>query len=75
MPLQGVRPFVINAFSYLGMLATLVWWKPARSRSTLPPEPLGTAIAAGIRYVSLSPHLLAILPRCLLYIPTRRCRR
>jgi MFS family permease len=59
--------FVINAFSYLGMLATLVWWKPARPRSTLPPEPLGTAIAAGIRYVSLSPHLLAILARCLLY--------
>ena len=36
-------------------------------RSELPPEPLGTAIAAGLRYVSLSPHLLAILLRCALY--------
>ena len=59
--------FVINAVSYIGMLATLLWWKPTRTRSTLPPEPLGTAMAAGIRYVSLSPHLLAILTRCLLF--------
>lgn len=59
--------FVINAVSYLGMLATLIWWKPVRPRSTLPPEPIATAMAAGIRYVSLSPHLLAILARCLLY--------
>ncbi len=59
--------FVVNAASYVGMLATLLWWKPGRSRSHLPPEPLGSAIAAGIRYVSLSPHLLAILARCLVY--------
>ncbi len=59
--------FLVNAASYLGMLATLIWWKPGRTRSHLPPEPLGSAMAAGIRYVSLSPHLLAILARCLVY--------
>ena len=59
--------FIINAVSYLGIIATLVWWRPRRVRSELPPEPLGTAIAAGVRYVSLSPHLLAILLRCVLY--------
>jgi len=59
--------FIINTVSYLGILATLLWWKPERPRSELPPEPLGTAIGAGIRYVSLSPHLLAILFRCVLY--------
>ena len=59
--------FIINTVSYIGVLATLLWWKPDRPRSELPPEPLGSAIAAGIRYVSLSPHLLAILFRCVLY--------
>jgi hypothetical protein len=44
-----------------------VWWRPERTSSELPPEPIGTAIAAGVRYVSLSPHLLAILLRCVLY--------
>jgi MFS family permease len=59
--------FVINALSYVGMLATLFWWKPERPRSSLPPEPLGTAIHAGVRYVLLSPHLIAVLARCLLF--------
>ena len=58
--------FIINAVSYLGMIATLLWWRPQRTRSELPPEPLGSAIAGGLRYVSLSPHLLAILLRCAL---------
>lgn len=59
--------FIVNAVSYLGILATLAWWRPKRARSELPPEPLGTAIAAGLRYVSLSPHLVAILLRCFLH--------
>lgn len=59
--------FIVNALSYLGIIATLAWWRPQRARSELPPEPLGTAIGAGLRYVSLSPHLLAILLRCVLY--------
>jgi len=59
--------FVVNAVSYLGIIATLLWWRPKRVRSELPPEPLGTAIAAGLRYVSLSPHLVAILTRCALH--------
>jgi hypothetical protein len=59
--------FIVNAVSYLGIIATLLWWRPKRARGELPPEPLGTAIAAGLRYVSLSPHLLAILLRCVLY--------
>ena len=59
--------FIINTVSYLGTIATLLWWRPDRARSELPPEPLGSAIAAGVRYVGLSPHLLAILLRCMLY--------
>lgn len=59
--------FVINALSYIGMLATLLWWRPAQRPNLLPPEPLATAIATGVRYVSLAPHLLAILARCVLF--------
>jgi MFS family permease len=56
--------FAINAASYLGLIATLLWWKAPPRTSHLPPEPLGAAIAAGLRYVRLSPTLLAILVRC-----------
>jgi len=59
--------FIINTVSYLGTIATLSWWRPARSRSELPPEPLVSAIASGVRYFSLSPHLVAIQLRCVLY--------
>ncbi|MEZ5514343.1 MAG: MFS transporter [Steroidobacteraceae bacterium] len=59
--------FTINAVSYVGTLAALVWWRPVRNKNPLPPEPLGAAIAAGTRYVRLSPHLMAILARCALF--------
>ena len=59
--------FVINAFSYIGMLASLYWWRSPSSGSHLPPEPLGSAIATGIRYVRLSPHIEAILLRAVLF--------
>jgi len=59
--------FAANAASYVGMIATLFWWRPARARSELPSESIGAAIAAGFRYVSLSPHLLSLLLRCLLH--------
>jgi len=65
--LGAAAAFIVNAVSYVGIIATLAWWRPQRARGELPPEPLGTAIAAGLRYVGLSPHLLAILVRCVLY--------
>ncbi len=64
---SSAAAFIINAVSYVGIITTLVWWRPVRARSDLPPEPLGSAIAAGVRYISLSPHLLAIMLRCILY--------
>ena len=56
--------FFCNAMSYIGIVATLLWWKPPSKKHALPPEPLGAAIASGLRYVLLSPPLLAILVRC-----------
>ena len=65
--LGAVAAFIINAVSYIGMLATLLWWKPPRATPSLPPEPLGSAILAGVRYVRLSPDLLAIYLRCMMF--------
>jgi MFS family permease len=48
----AVVAFIINAVSYLGIIATLLRWRPQRTRSELPPEPLGSAIAGGLRYVA-----------------------
>jgi len=65
--------FVINALSYIGMLGALLWWRAPKSENPLPPEPLFGAIAAGIRYVRLSPHLTAILIRAVLFtVPISR---
>jgi len=59
--------FVINAVSYLGLIIALVRWRLPRQTRELPPEPLGSAIAAGIRYVRLSPNLTAIMLRAVLF--------
>jgi len=59
--------FVINAISYIGILGALLWWRPVPVANPLPPEPLFSAIAAGVRYVRLSPDLMAILFRSVMF--------
>lgn len=59
--------FLINAISYLGLIVALVQWRLPKPKRELPPEPLGAAIAAGIRYVRLSPNLTAIVLRAVLF--------
>ena len=55
--------FAVNAVSYIALLIVLVRWKPAPRASTLPREPLGLAIVAGLRYVAMSPNLQKVLYR------------
>lgn len=55
--------FAVNAISYLGLIAVLARWQPARPPRVLPPESLGSAMAAGIRYVAMSPNLSVVLVR------------
>jgi predicted MFS family arabinose efflux permease len=55
--------FAINAFSYIGLILVLVRWQPVSIPRVLPPESLGTAMAAGIRYVAMSPNLGVVLLR------------
>jgi MFS family permease len=55
--------FAVNAISYLGLIIVLARWQPARPPRVLPPETLGSAMAAGIRYVAMSPNLGVVLLR------------
>ena len=57
-------PFLVNALSVLGIIAALIWWRPsAGAPSSLPPEHVGGAIRAGLRYAWNSPALKAVLLR------------
>jgi MFS family permease len=55
--------FAINAVSYLGLIVVLARWRPDTPPRVLPPEALGSAMAAGIRYVAMSPKIGVVLLR------------
>jgi MFS family permease len=59
--------FLVNAVSYLGLIAVLLRWKPDLPARRLPRERLGVAMAAGIRYVRLSPSIRVVLVRAALF--------
>ena len=57
-------PFVVNAASYLIIIAALIAWRPPPSPPrTLPPEPLLGAMLTGIRHASRNGPLKATLVR------------
>ncbi len=55
--------FLINTLSYVGLIAVLAAWRRPRPAATLPPESIGAAIGAGLRYARLSPGLRTVLLR------------
>jgi MFS family permease len=55
--------FAVNALSYLALIVVLFRWRPERPADALPRESLGPAMLAGVRYVLLSPAVLAVLAR------------
>ena len=59
--------FAFNVLSYLGLIGVLARWRPAISERTLPRERIGHAMAAGVRYVAMSPHILVVLVRSALF--------
>jgi MFS family permease len=59
--------FALNAISYVPLIAALVRWQPEKVPSRLPRENFGSAILAGVRYVSLSPNLTTVLLRGFLF--------
>ncbi len=55
--------FAVNSVSYVALIAVLFRWRPVRTPRALPPESLGDAMSAGIRYVAMSPAIRAVLLR------------
>jgi MFS family permease len=55
--------FAVNAMSYVALVSVLAKWRPAVAPRLLPPESLGIAIGAGIRYVLMSPAIRRVMLR------------
>ncbi|MDO5622133.1 MAG: MFS transporter [Paracoccus sp. (in: a-proteobacteria)] len=59
--------FAVNAVSYLPLIGAILRWRPQYEPPTTSPEPFGPAVAAGLRYVALSPNLVRVLARGALF--------
>ena len=55
--------FLLNALSFLAVIAALKHWKRRPHESELPAERLAGAVRAGLRYARHSPELRAVLVR------------
>ncbi|MEZ5565354.1 MAG: MFS transporter [Gammaproteobacteria bacterium] len=59
--------FAVNAASYAALITVLSRWRPARDAQVLPRESLGVAMAAGVRYVTMSPAIRTVLLRSVIF--------
>jgi MFS family permease len=59
--------FAVNAFACTGLIAVLARWRSPAHSQPLPRETLGIAVAAGIRYVAMSPAIRTVLARSLVF--------
>ncbi len=55
--------FAVNALSYVAIILALLRWKAPERDTHLPREAFGSAFAAGLRYVAMSPNLLRVILR------------
>ena len=55
--------FLVNAISYVGLIIVLARWRRPHVAATLPPESMGAALGAGLRYSRLSPAIRTVLVR------------
>lgn len=55
--------FAVNALSYVAIIMALFRWKSPPPDRHLPREPFGSAFAAGLRYVAMSPNLIKVILR------------
>ncbi len=60
--------FVLNAASYVGVIAVLALWRKPAESSTLPAERLWGAIRTGLRYVRHAPEFRAVLVRAAAFV-------
>lgn len=59
--------FVINAFTYLPVIWVLAKWRPDIAKSDLPREHFFSAMSAGLRYAAMSPNIMVVLFRTILF--------
>ena len=59
--------FAVNAASYISLLTVLARWRPPTRTHSLPSETLGIAMAAGVRYVAMSPVIRTVLVRSAIF--------
>ncbi len=59
--------FGVNAVSYVALILVLASWRPVRTPEILPREALGAAMAAGLRYVAMSPAIRTVLLRSAIF--------
>lgn len=59
--------FAVNAASYMPLIWAMLRWRPPPRPRVGAREPLGPAVAAGLRYVALSPNLMRVLARGALF--------
>ncbi len=59
--------FLCNALSYVGLIVVLARWRRPQPAALLPPESIGAAIGAGLRYARLSPAIRTVLMRSAMF--------
>ncbi|HMK34253.1 MAG TPA: MFS transporter, partial [Desulfomonilaceae bacterium] len=60
--------FLLNAVSFLGVIAVVFGWAQAPRESSVPVEHVAEAVRSGMRYVFHAPALRSVLIRCWLFI-------
>jgi MFS family permease len=60
---EAAAAFMVNAATYLPLIGVLARWQPPPNPQLLPRETLGIAVAAGLRYVAMSPAIRIVLAR------------
>ena len=55
--------YLLDALSYVLVIAAFLWWRRAVSPTDLPPEAFGAAIKTGLFYAARSPELKRVLAR------------
>ena len=59
--------FAVNTVTYFGIILVLARWRRQPEQRLLPREALGTAVLAGLRYVSMSPNIKFTLLRSFVF--------
>lgn len=60
--------FLLNAISFLGVIAVIYRWDSSRRENQLPAEHVISAIRAGTRYMTHAPELRSALIRCCIFV-------